>query len=248
MPKYKLLALDIDGTLITNDGLLTETTKQWVKRAAEAGITVALTTGRARQTADGIRTELGLAGPMVCVNGAEVWKEPENLLERHYLSDQERRELLALAVQHDAWYWGVTTDGILSKKKWPEDAFALDWMKFGISRTTPTALERIRDTIISWDLYQVTSSHPSNIEIGPKGKSKATGLTAICQELGVEMDEVMAIGDNLNDLHMIRSVGFGVAMGNGDAELKDAADAITASNEEDGVARAIQDFLLVGLT
>jgi HAD superfamily hydrolase (TIGR01484 family) len=244
MPKCGLLALDIDGTLVTNDGRLTEPTKEWVNRAVEAGTTVMLATGRAMRTTEGIRHELGLTGPMVLLNGAEIWKEPGVLLQRHYLAEDKRHQLRQLAVDHDAWYWITAVGATFSKKQWAEEASETDWLKFGIRHDDPHVLRHLRDIIEGWGLYTVTSSHPSNIEVGPKGLSKATGLMTVCSELGIALQDVMAIGDGRNDMHMIESVGLGIAMGNGHPDLKRVADAVTSTNEEDGVARAIAQHLL----
>ena len=73
--------------------------------------------------------------------------------------------------------------------------------------------------------------------------SKASGLAKIAHDLGIDRNEVIAVGDSLNDLEMIQWAGLGVAMGNAEAAVKEAADEITATNEEDGVAKAIQRYL-----
>lgn len=85
----------------------------------------------------------------------------------------------------------------------------------------------------------MTNSHPCNIELNPKGVSKASGLKEVCRRLGIDMSEVVAVGDSLNDLAMIREAGLGVAMGNAQEEVKKAADWTTVTNEEDGVAEVI---------
>lgn len=244
MAKYKLLALDIDGTLVTGDGSLTEETKKSIQRVVQAGTTVVLTTGRGLQRVEKIYDDLALEGPLVLVNGAEIWLRPGVLLQRHYLPQEKREELYELALQYDAWYWTITLDGVISKRNWNESVFHDEWLKFGIKHDDAQQLRLIRETIQRWEKYQVTSSHPKNIEIGPKGLSKATALMELCDELDVTMDDVMAIGDSRNDMHMIESVGFGVAMANGSDELKAMADAVTSSNEENGVARAIEKHLL----
>lgn len=243
MPNYKVLALDIDGTLLTGDGQLTGTVKNAVRRAADAGVTVVLTTGRALHHTEYIYDDLNLDGPLVLLNGAEVWKRPGELLQRHYLIPEHRARLLALALEHGAWYWLTTVDGPFSKETWSDDLLNRDWMKLGMRHSDPRVLQRIAAVIGEWDAYEVTSSHPTNIEVGPKGVTKATGLSAVCSELGLSLHDVLAIGDSPNDVAMLRSVGFGVAMGNADPAVKRLADAVTASNQDDGVARAIDEYL-----
>ena len=76
------------------------------------------------------------------------------------------------------------------------------------------------------------------------GINKAKGLKTVCEKLHITMDDVMAVGDSLNDISMIKEAGFGVAMGNAQDIVKKAADAVTSSNEENGVAQAIRKYAL----
>ena len=91
-----------------------------------------------------------------------------------------------------------------------------------------------------------TSSLPRNLELNAPGVTKGSGLLALADALGLQRDEVMAVGDSGNDLAMIRAAGLGIAMGNATGEVKQAADAITLDNEHDGVAVAIERYVLEG--
>lgn len=93
---------------------------------------------------------------------------------------------------------------------------------------------------------QMTNSSPVNIEINPAGVSKASGVAEVCKLLGIEMSEVVAVGDSLNDLAVIEAVGLGVAMGNAQEQVKEAADLIVASNNEDGIVEVIREHILKG--
>ena len=85
-----------------------------------------------------------------------------------------------------------------------------------------------------------------NIEVNAAGVNKGTGLVNLGSRLGIKREEIMAFGDGDNDTVMLKEVGFGVAMANGEPQVKEAADYITLSNEEDGVAQAIERFVLGG--
>lgn len=244
MPNYKMLALDIDGTLLPNDGTISDTTIKWVRRAVEAGVTIVLATGRAVQTADPIRQKLDLTGSLVLLNGAEIWAAPGQLLERHFIDTNGIRDMHRVANQYNTSFWASSVHTIAAKKNWTDDMFYYDWMKFGMHHSDLNVIQRVHHIISSWGTYEVTSSHPLNIEIGPKGISKASGIATICNHLDIPMTQVMAIGDSLNDLEMIRTVAFGVAMENGSPVIKEEADAVTTSNDDDGVAHAIKQFLL----
>ena len=90
----------------------------------------------------------------------------------------------------------------------------------------------------------VTGALANNIEVNARGVNKGNGLLMLGKILGIEKEEIMACGDGLNDLAMLRAVGFGVAMANGNEEVKKYADYVTGSNDEDGVAKAIEKFVL----
>lgn len=90
----------------------------------------------------------------------------------------------------------------------------------------------------------VTSSMPHNLEIGGKTTSKAQAIAALCEMLGIEEKNVLAVGDSPNDEAMIKAAGIGVAMGNAEEEVKACADFVTLTNQEDGVAYAIEKFVL----
>ncbi|NLB19758.1 MAG: HAD family phosphatase [Clostridium sp.] len=106
------------------------------------------------------------------------------------------------------------------------------------------ALQSIRNQFKNHPRLQAVSSSTVNIELFPKAVNKAVGIQALIERLGITKEEVMAIGDEENDLPMIKFAGIGVAMGNATAEVKTASNHITATNNEAGVAKAIQKFCL----
>src|SRR5699024_11458558 len=89
-------------------------------------------------------------------------------------------------------------------------------------------------------VLKVTNSTAMNFEVNEKGVNKAEGLRTLCKKLNITMDEVMAVGDSLNDFKMINEVGIGIAMGNAQEEILEIADYVTLTNREDGVAEAIK--------
>ena len=100
------------------------------------------------------------------------------------------------------------------------------------------------------EIKQIPGTEPTgalenNIEVNASGVNKGLGLLKLGELLGIERDEIMACGDGMNDLEMLKEVGFGVAMENAVQPVKDAADYITDSNENDGVAKAIEKFALI---
>ncbi len=247
MRKYKLLALDMDGTLLNRHHAVSDVNRKWIYRALESGITVMFATGREMQSVVPYVEELGLTSPMVCVNGSEVWRAPGVLMTRHVLETQWVKEMHSLAIKQGCRYWAYTVDEVFTKEQWvqridPEDG--RQWLKFGFHCDNPRQLTEMRAELEATNRYEVTNSSSSNLEVNPLGISKASGIQEVCKLLGIGMDEVAACGDSLNDLKMIRSVGLGVAMGNAQDTVKQAAKVVTASNEENGVAQVIRDYLL----
>ena len=243
MLNYRLLALDLDETLLTKDKKITKASKHWIDRAKKAGIIVIFATGRGLQRVLDFRNELELNTPMVLVNGAEVWGYADELLKRSFISRNDIYKLQQLAVEENASYWGYNVDALVGHRNWTEEMFHKDWLKFGIRHQDLHVMERIRKQASRLPSIEITQSAPVNIEIAAKGISKETGVRKVCEHLGIEMEEVMAIGDNLNDYKLMQAAGFGVAMGNGDQRLKDIADVVTDTNEQDGVAKAIERHL-----
>jgi HAD superfamily hydrolase (TIGR01484 family) len=244
MGKYKLLALDMDGTLLNEEKIISIPNRNAILDALEAGVTVIFSTGRGIQSATPYAEELGLQTPMVTVNGGEVWKAPGELLKRHFLSADLVRRLHELAVKYDTWWWGYAVEGMFNTEKWAEDLDSLQWLKFGYYTEDLAVLSEIRGIVEAWDLLEITNSHPSNIELNPKGVNKASGIEEVCKYLGISMSEVIAMGDSENDIAMIREAGLGVAMGNAQESVKLIADITTVTNEEHAIARIINEYVL----
>ncbi|MCJ7842749.1 Cof-type HAD-IIB family hydrolase [Lederbergia sp. NSJ-179] len=244
MPNYKLLALDLDGTVLTDDKKITAETRRWIRKAVDEGVTVIFSTGRGIQTAGAIWDDLAIDAPMVLVNGAEIWKGPGEVWERYFISREDIRWLYEQAMKADAEFWGYSVESLTHKRDWTDEMFDRDWLKFGMHHPDLNEIQKLRELLQKRKSIETTRSAPINIEISLKGISKETGVRRVCELLGITMDQVMAVGDNMNDWRLLQAAGLGVAMGNADDELKQIADVVTDSNEEDGVAKAIQRYLL----
>lgn len=244
MGKYKLLALDMDGTLLNEEKEISAENRKWIAEASKAGITVILSTGRSFADAISYAEMLDLQTPMITVNGSEVWKAPHELLFRHFLPAETVRRLHDLALRYNTWYWGYTADRLYNKNYWDTNADSSQWLKFGYNADDPAVIEAIVRELQSWGGLEITNSALDNIEVNPHGISKASGIHAVCDLLGLHVDQAVAVGDSINDLAAIEIVGLGVAMGNAQDIVKQAADIVVASNEEDGVAQLIRDYVL----
>lgn len=249
MSKYKLIALDMDGTLLNEQSEISAENAEWIAKAREAGITVSFSTGRGFLSALPFAEQLKLDSPMITVNGGEIWTEPHVLHKRTELSHLYVERMHALAKQYpEVWYWAYTTVGtIYNKEKWFDDSESYDshhWLKFGYYTEDDSARELILAEVQSWGALEISNSSLQNIELNPLGVSKASALRDLCRWMGIEMSEVVAAGDSLNDIAAIREAGLGVAMGNAQDTVKEAADIVTLSNQEHGVAELIKRYVL----
>ncbi len=245
-----MIALDMDGTLLNERTEISEQNAEWIQKALEAGITVSFSTGRGFRSALPFAEQLKLETPMITVNGGEIWHQPHVLHKRTLLSPVYVQRLHELALAHsEVWFWAYTTEDIYNKEKWFAPSSDYDrhhWLKFGYYTEDDAARERILAEVQEWNAFEITNSSPWNLELNPLGVSKASALRELCTLLGIEMSQVVAVGDSLNDIAAIREAGLGVAMGNAQEAVKEAADVTTLTNDEHGVAEAIKRYVLEG--
>lgn len=244
LSKYALVALDMDGTLLDENEQVSKETAIAIRDAMDAGVTVILSTGRAHKTAVPYARELGLNGPMVTVNGGVIWSNPEELYVQHLLDRQKVHQLYEIAKKYDAWYWAYSTKEVKNRANWNVDIDAEEWLKFGFTTEDDQVRARIMEDLRGIEGLELTNSSPHNIEINPIGIHKAAGVETVCNLLGITMSQVVAVGDSLNDMAVIRAAGLGVAMGNAQEEVKAAADVVVASNNENGIVEVIRRYVL----
>lgn len=250
MGTIKLIALDMDGTLLNEMQEISSENAEWIQKALDADIMVCFATGRGFQSALPYAEQLKLDMPMITVNGGEIWRRPHVLHKRSLMPAATIRKLHEVALRHEeTWFWAYAVEGIFNKERWIEPADSYDsqhWLKFGYFTEDTEMLERIYKEVSSWGGMEITNSSPSNWELNPEGVTKASALRELCGVLGIDMSQVAAMGDSLNDIAMIREAGLGVAMGNAQDVVKDAADAVTVTNNEHAVAHLIRDYVLKG--
>ncbi|MFZ7943486.1 MULTISPECIES: Cof-type HAD-IIB family hydrolase [Bacillaceae] len=239
----KLVALDMDGTLLNNKGQISEANRQAIKAAQEKGVFVVLSTGRSLTTSREHADALELTSYLVTVNGSEIWDEKREIVERNLVKSELIEWMWELTKQHKTKFWAISTERNFHDEM-PEDIHKLEWLKFGFNIDDDATRELITKELEARGEFELSNSTLNNIEVNPLGIHKAKGLSIVCSRLGIEMKNVMAVGDSRNDLMMIKEAGLGVAMGNAQDVVKEAADWITATNEEDGVAQAIHKWVL----
>ena len=263
MTRYRLLAADMDGTLLDSRGAIADETVREIRRISEAGVLFVVTTGRPIQGVEKYRPPLRLDGPVVTYNGAEIvdGRTRETLFERKLLRSDARR-IVELGLRRGAtmciWsgnrLYGNKLDARIGEYKrlsGVEPRLVEDWetlLDRGISKILWTdEPERIREARkeVSAEAFgevEVCTSKPVFLEFFNRRATKAAALEFIGRRHGIGREEMVAIGDGANDVDMIRYAGMGVAMGNADEAVKRAARYTTSSNDENGVASAIRRF------
>lgn len=234
----------MDGTLLNDDHEVSEYTKKVIAKVLDQGdIHVVLSTGRWFDMCYPFAELLNLKSYLVTVNGGEIWSPSNELIEHHLLDASKIEQLWNIGEEIGLSMWMASTTDIFYAGR-PDDFYAFDWLKFGCDSKNDNQLKQMREQLSHIDGIEVTNSLPTNLEVNPEGVNKAAALEKVCAELNITMNEVMAVGDSLNDIKMIEQAGLGVAMENAQEVVKQVADYETETNNNHGVAKAIEHFVL----
>ncbi|MHB8145800.1 MAG: HAD family hydrolase [Vulcanimicrobiaceae bacterium] len=262
----KLVAFDIDGTLIGRDAVMSRRVRDAVAAMRASGAIGMLVTGRMYRASIGFARELGFDAPIVCYQGAAIVDPASDEVLRDVpLPNAEALEIVASAqraglhvqlYRNDVYY--CEADNRFS------DLYA-KLAGFG-----PTIVSSLRDTFAYSDATKavvvadsdvarafatemsdrlrgrvyVTRSYPEFVEFLNPAVDKGDALRFVAERLGYSMNDVVAIGDSWNDAPLMRAAGFGIAMGSAPAELLAVADAVVGDVANDGVAEAIERYVL----
>lgn len=260
-----MIAIDLDGTLLTDDKRITRGNAEAIRTAMDAGYRVCIATGRAWPGAKEFVTALGIDTPVVTSNGAMIVNPlGEEVLFDLGLSEEEAKEIYAIGEQIPE-----VTQIVWSKcqcyasrmnvqaadygnrfgrmKPLPVPSIG-ELCERGVSKIlwyfsddsadshAPTMIERFGDRVT------VETSTPFFLEFFHLGLSKAEAVKFVANRYGIGMERVLAIGDAGNDVPILRMAGIGVAMANASEPARTAADYVTGNNNQDGVAEAIRKF------
>ena len=261
----RIVATDLDGTLLRPDGTVDARTRRALAAVRAAGSEVVICTARPARWIHQLSDDAGIAGPAVCANGAVLYDVADRrLLEQFPIPVELGHAVVArlrAAIPGAAW----AVEGVdrfahepAYQVRWPvEPDTVVDHIE-ALLATPPTKL-LLRDNdaadgpdgllararAAAGELIEITHSSAMDtlLEMSAPGVSKGSGLAALCAARGVDAAQVIAFGDMPNDLPMLRWAGCGVAMGNAHAEVLAAADAVTDSNAHDGVAAMLETLL-----
>jgi len=264
----RLLAIDVDGTLLRSDGTLPQGVIQACRAAERAGCLIVLASARSPRGMRPIWQALDITSPTINYNGAVIWNPTQERAQYHEaLPGELARQIIAEArAMHpdvlvsvevlDKWFTDRLDHqwfGEEERTSEPDSIGPLDsFLGSPVTKVNVVGeaakIEPIREMIREryWRPRRVAVflTDPRLLQITHPLVDKGIALQRIANRLGIARDEVMAIGDASNDMGMIEWAGFGVAVENAYPAVKQLADAIVPSNDELGVARAIQRFVL----
>ena len=265
----KFIALDTDGTLLDSNGKILLSTKKAIKEALDQGIKVSLCSGRPIAGLQHFMKEVGIVGPeqyAITLNGAITRTADGKVMTEDLVSNQLYRKMYDHGKKHHLPFNVVAPDSkiitgdhdvdlmvytqayensatlyIRQPDELPSDFEVAKGCFVGTEKLIDQWEEKIRQEF-EQNLY-IVRADPHFLELLHPGVSKGNGLKELTEKLGIKPEEVMAIGDECNDITMFDFAGTAVCMGNGSAEAKKHADYVATSNDDDGISNAFKKFL-----
>lgn len=261
----KLFVTDMDGTLLNNNREISKGNKHAIKRAAAAGVTFTIATGRMYASTLPFAKELELDVPIITYNGALIKTVSGKELYASYLDEAVVTELLDFAKEQNVYAQLYSEDtlyfkehGDLAKtyefncnvrgKAVGDEIYKYNYKvpKMLFMTNTPEEADALIEQVNSrfGGRIDAMKSNPTYIELIKPGVNKATAIARLAEILGIPSEQVLAIGDSSNDVSMLSSVAISVAMGNANAAATAAARYRVSDNEHDGVAEALERFCM----
>lgn len=268
---YRLLALDIDGTLLKSNHRLTRQTREAIEFVKRKGVYVTLATGRSFPSAKKVATALNLETDLVTHDGAYIASSMEKPIYEKRLTNTKARQIVKILENYNC-HVRVMHEKFAVGNKLKQKNYLIAKMTVGIGDPIFYPVQFVdslskyllREMImppkihafffseadrleVEKVLYEeiadihLLSSSEGGMEIVPEGVSKARGIQVLCHRLGIPLGETVAIGSYYNDKDMIKQAGLGVAMGNAPDGLKNVASWVTRSNNQDGVAYMVRE-------
>jgi Cof subfamily protein (haloacid dehalogenase superfamily) len=267
-PRVRLLATDLDGTLLRDDQTLSARTREALRQAQEAGVPAVPVTARPPRRVRAVAQRVGLGGQVICANGALVFDLDRDVVVRqarlapkasHALIAALRKSApgVAFAVEAGIQFgseerYAVPDEHAADRGRGTRAVDAIELCKDGVTKLIVQHLElpfeQLLDLVVrcaGLDAH-VTHSGSAFVEVSAAGVTKAAALAQYCAERGMDAREVVAVGDMPNDLPMLQWAGWSVAVANAHADVLEACDARTTSNNEDGVAALLEQLAASG--
>lgn len=265
MQKIKLAAFDLDDTLLDKNNEIPKSTVNILHQAHKCGVMITLVSGRAYPSANRIGLELGYDVPIICYNGAMIRSADGVSIFSDYLQEETGREIIdfchlnGLYLQMYDEQHNIVVEKINDKTLADPDYYNTGCREVGSFNNlkeiktpkmmifdTPDKISFLQKELepVFKDRLFFTQSKNHLLEMMPPGINKAVSLARFANSLSYSAEEVMACGDNANDIEMVKWAGIGVAVANATDALKAAADYICVNERSEGAEEAIKRFVL----
>ncbi|MDO4566770.1 MAG: HAD family hydrolase [Oscillospiraceae bacterium] len=265
--KYKIIAADLDGTLLDKSKNISDRNKKALLEAHRRGVHIVLATGRPPRAASWVFMECGIESGIVLGSGGacvELYPSGEKLYEAVFADSGVMPEVIRYSRERDFFCFGMCGSDYYYERRGPSEDFIINYMKYagvfgdlleaGVEFNKSDLLvdESVQEEVLRElgaslegraELYLADRGV---IDVNPVGVDKGAALIKIAGYLGCKTEDVIAFGDTANDVSMLKTAGLGVCMANGMSEALAAADMRAPSNEESGVGRVIERFVLNG--
>lgn len=264
--EIKLVAIDLDGTLLNSRHELSGRNRSAIESARRLGVKVVLATGKTRHAAQDLIDSLGIDSPGVYMQGLITYNADGSVRSRIVMDKNTVSRVIALgqasgfdalaysgnrcfALRVDAFTTKMTEYGephvetIVDWSQLPEPIDINKVVLYGEEHQV-TSLRQAIDARLDGAVHVTRANVDGMVEVLPANTSKGQAVKTLLDELGIDPCSALAIGDGENDIEMLQAVGIGVAMGNATQMLKEIADVIVPNNDEDGLAIALEKFVL----
>lgn len=268
MNNFKMICLDIDGTLLNSNHEITENVKEAINIVAnEKKIPVILVSARMPKGITFLQRELGIEQPIICYSGALILDKDNEVLSKEFIDISSLENIYKLVSENNIhmslykdneWYieemdyWAKQESEITNiiPKVANFNELIEEWEIEGtgpnkiLCMANPDEINFLKENTKTSDL-NIYPSKPTYLEIMPTNASKTSAINVLQKKFNVEKSEIIAMGDNYNDIDMIEYAGLGIAMGNAPEDVKKHANDITSTNNEDGVAEALKKYVIL---
>lgn len=258
MEKPRILLFDLDGTLLRNDKTLSEYTMEVLSKCREYGYLIGISTSRSEQNCLGFLRKLkpdiliSSGGALVRVNEKIICASSFSVSETKDFIESARkicgRDCEITVDTIDAHYWNYKTDPKEQDQSWGDSIytdfadFACEALKICVEIPKPGLAQKLREHFSELDSQRFSDG--DWYKFTKSGITKERAILAVCEACHADVSQIAAFGDDYADIGMLKICGIGVAMGNAVQEVKDIADDITLSNEEDGAAAYLEKWIV----
>ena len=265
---YKLIAIDLDGTLLNSYGVISEVDKNALKEAIKKGVKVILTSGRGTMSVKNFANDIGIEGDIICGNGAIVYNlQEDKIIYNQYIDKKKVLQIIKICEENSIYYNVFTEDTILTSSLaynvlfYNQEREKEDYLKmcicdknniiFGGIMKMLKEVKNVNVMEVAHMARKLIANGTDYVpveyyitEIMNQNADKWNAVKFLADKFNIKESEIITIGDNVNDEQMLKNAGLGVAMGNSAPYIQKMAKEVTLDNNSGGVAHIVEKYIL----